>query len=184
MANSGTLLVAFLLKVLVVVVLAGAAFGHYFLQLRKDEVDLSSESRSRGLGQPILATLVTLVLAVAFWNVGSPQKVRLRRLDTQRVQDLQGIQRAVARYADKHGKLPSNLAECSVDPDTYVDAGKDPETHVPYRFGLLDSNHFELGATFALPTPAIGTESGFWVHPAGPSVFKIEWKPGQPASFH
>ncbi|BDU73424.1 DUF5671 domain-containing protein [Mesoterricola silvestris] len=166
----------FILKTLVVAVLAGAALGHYFLQLRKDELDPSADMGVRTPGQLLLAGCVVLVLAVAFWNVGSPSRVRLQNLDARRVQDLQNIQEGISSYAETHGKLPATLADCNGDPLTYIRAMEDPETHEPYLYRILDASHFVIGATFAGPTPANGSGPGFWKHGQGPSEFQIEWR--------
>jgi hypothetical protein len=172
----GELTTRFLLKVLVVGVLAGAALGHYLLQLRKDELDPTSRVASRGRGRAFLAAAVALVLGLAIWNAGSPARVRMHRMDAARVRDLQRIQAAVSRHAAKHGALPTDLEQCDADPGTFLRSVRDPETRDPYRYQVLDASHYELGATFATASSPEDGDPGFWRHSAGAVTFQVEWK--------
>ena len=80
----GEITLRFFLKVIVVAVLAGSAFTHYLLQLRRDETEPSESGASRGKGRRLLAGTVGIVLAIAFWTAGSPLKAKLHRQDNQR----------------------------------------------------------------------------------------------------
>ncbi|HAV62803.1 MAG TPA: hypothetical protein DCY13_10600, partial [Verrucomicrobiales bacterium] len=59
-------------------------------------------------------------------------------------------------------------------------------TDEPYVYRVVDASHFEVGATFALPSPPVEAtqlhrgdaeqpeSEGFWRHAAGPQVFLID----------
>jgi hypothetical protein len=180
----------FTLKVLVVAILAGGAFAYYLRDLRRDEVVRLVESgrtRSVRLGVAVLVTAVALVLGVAFWFAGSPMRARLLAQDRQRVQDLATIAKRVEAYYSSQGILPASLDACDINPTTFVEQKVDRFTGRAYVYRVADASHFEVGATFDLPSvignPGIQRRGaaktaleneGFWSHAAGPQAFRID----------
>ena len=84
----GELSARFLLKVLTVFLLAGAAFTYYFLLLKSDVKQMKEYSR-------VFLILTSVVVGVAIvWGVfivGSPATGRQQRFDERRLQDLREI---------------------------------------------------------------------------------------------
>jgi len=187
----GDITLRFGLKVVVVAVLAGAAFAHYLRELRRDELAPSAEApvASRPGSRLALGGLVTavaMVVAMGMWFAGSPMRARLLAQDRQRVQDLAAIHSRVDRYYRDKGTLPESLAACDSSPSLFIEHKNDRVTRKPYDYRIVDSTHFEVGATFALASApeetarrgavhSVGPESaGFWRHDAGPQVFRID----------
>jgi hypothetical protein len=181
----------FVLKVIVVAVLAGGAFIYYLRELRREETTPSAEvgvTRSARLGLAGLIAAVLVILGLGFWFAGSPINARLLAQDAQRVQDLSNIARRVEQYYANKGSLPETLAACEISPNTHIEQKVDRVTNQPYQYGSVDSTHFKVGATFSLPsesnraiTRSVGPmgaispeEQGFWVHGAGPKEFIID----------
>jgi len=146
------------------------------LQLRKDETEPSQAGTSRESGRLLLAGTVGIVLAIAFWNAGSPLKAKLYRQDKQRVQDLWAIQNHIETYTQKQGHLPVRLEDLDTAPDSFLEHKTDLVTGQPYHYRVVDPTHVEIGATFALPSSKIQGEQGFWSHGAGNVTFCIEAK--------
>lgn len=170
----GEITLRFALKALVVALLSGPAFGHYLRQLRRDEQEPERQIALRSWGRWAVSLGVVTILGIALWNVGSPLRARLYHQDEQRLQDLRAIRSSIIQYVDEHGELPRDLAACDVNPGTAIDCKLDPVTREPYRYRVLDKDHAELGATFALPPfPAQG-EDAYWKHGRGPATFLIE----------
>ena len=181
----------FILKVIVVAVLAGGAFIHYLRELRKEETTPSAEfgvTLSARLGLAGLIAAVLVILGLGFYFAGSPANARLLALDAQRVQDLSNIALRVEQYYANTGSLPESLAALEISPNTHIEQKVDRVTNQPYLYGIVDSTHFKVGATFLLPsesdkviTRSVGPtgaispqEQGFWAHGAGPKEFIID----------
>jgi hypothetical protein len=187
---SGDLTLRFGLKVLVIAVLAGIVFVHYLRDLRRDEVSLSAEYQPGRHGRFAYAVLFAAVLGIlgfGFWTAGSPLKVRLYAQDEARVTDLANICGRVQRYYQNKGVLPQSLSDCDTSPETYIDHKTDRVTGNDYLYRVLDAAHFEVGATFDLPTPNEGPmastgyspsqamgDPGFWKHGAGAHTFTVD----------
>jgi len=187
---AGDLTPRFVLKVLVVAVMAGIVLFFYLRDLRRDEVAPSNEYRATKSGKIAYAALIVTILVViciGFWTAGSPAKARLYEEDNQRITDLTNISRKVELHYLNRGVLPQSLSDCDVNPDTFIKQKNDRVSGDPYKYRVIDSTNFELGANFNLPslseTPSAGTEAfsgypgedpGFWRHGAGLQMFRID----------
>lgn len=188
---SGDMTVRFGLKVLVVGIMAGTVLIYYLRDLQHDEVAPSAEYHATGSGKLAKVTLIAAVLIIigsGFWVTGSPMKARLYAQDDQRVNDISQISRKVQLYYKNRGELPDSLSACDVSPETYIGQKTDRVTGAPFRYRVINTTHFELGATFAMPSrtdvnyPKAGAFSGgygfpnpgFWQHDAGQVTFTID----------
>lgn len=175
------------LKVLVVGVMAGAAFVYFIRNLGRDQAAPPSELRLSPGARAGFAAMTLVVLAalgLGFWYAGSPMEARLLAHDARRVEDLGRISERVERYYRNEGVLPPSLQALDANPATYIVQKADRVTAEPYHYSVTDPTHFEVGAVFALPSgPADGKgaarraqpgEAGFWQHGAGRVVYTID----------
>ena len=135
----------FLLKVLVVLLVAGAVFLHFLADLRgywKQKPD-KAKLVGFGAGAAVLAAIIA-----GFFIVGTPQDARAMRLDNQRVSDLQNIQWQVVSYWQQKEQLPQSLEEL-YDPISGSIIQNDPQTGAVYEYRASGVLAFELCATFA-----------------------------------
>lgn len=139
----GELTTRFVLKVLVVAFVAGAIGVYYLWILKGRTVTPGAKATASGI---LLITLAGVV--VGFFYAGSPAEERLRRIDMQRVSDLQTLQSEVVSYWQAKEKLPGNLAELTDDIRGYG-IPNDPETGTPYEYRAMGALAFELCAAFA-----------------------------------
>ena len=98
------LTVAFLLKILAVLIVSGAIFGYYLDDLK----DRLSDAR-RNLWRIVAALIVLGSIVAGFSVLGTPQAQRVLRYDDQKVSDLQSIQWQVVNYWQQKGSLRENL---------------------------------------------------------------------------
>jgi hypothetical protein len=161
---SGEITTRFILKVLVVLVVALFVGGYYILELRGTKKIFGF---SVGIGAAIKSSiLVVLIILFSFSVMGSPAKQRSLRLDDRRVNDLQSIQYQVINYWRQKEKLPENL-------DTLTSPLSGYSLPVPpmfekgevYEYNVKSKLTFELCATFALPMPQGWQEYGGGVYP-------------------
>lgn len=170
----GEITIRFLLKVVVVLVVAGAAFGYYFLALKTSPKDPKTArlNTSFGIGAAALV-LVTVVWGMFF--AGTPFAQRARRLDDVRVNHLRTIQQEVYnivyegenRYRPEPftrlpNPLPATLADVVANAEYTKPIINDPETGAEYRYEI-DGTTFRLCATFT--TVRDQTYDIFWNHP-------------------
>jgi len=145
----GDLTARFVLKVLAVLITAGAVFAYYFWDLRRET--LPSSKPSKWLAG--LAALVVLVsIGSGFFIIGSPMKARKLRFDERRVNDLSMLQGEIINLWQQKRALPKTMNELNDDIRGFAPP-TDPETNAPYEYKVLSSRSFELCATFNLETP-------------------------------
>ncbi len=159
--SGGDLTTAFLLKVLVVLLVAGAGFMHFLADLWGYWVQYPKRAQMIGYG---VAALVLVSIISGFFIIGSPASARDKRLDTQRVSDLQNIQYQVVNYWQQKEKMPKSLQDL-YDPisNSYIPA--DPQTGKAYTYQAAGGMSFKLCATFSREG-----DSGYMYYPKSVSV--------------
>lgn len=144
--NGEELTARFLLKVLVVLLVAAAGFMHFWADLRGYWEKNPHYARTITWG---VAALVVVTILAGFVIVGTPQTQRQYRVDDQRVQDLQSLQSQIIYFYQQKERLPQTLAELN-DPLSYYSVPVDPETDGSYGYRATGPLSFELCATFNL----------------------------------
>ena len=140
--------VRFLLKVVIVLLVASAGFLHFISDLfgyweKKPEY--------AKMVSWAVAALVVLTIASGFVIIGSPQTQRQYRLDEQRLGDLQQIQSQIVYYYQQKTVLPAQLSDLD-DSVSYFTIPNDPESNQPYGYTKKAGLNFELCATFSQPS--------------------------------
>jgi len=179
---SGELTASFFLKTLIVLVVAGAAFGYYLWDLKKKADENASSTRKMIAWGVTVAVLLSII--GGFFLVGSPATQRARKFDDRRIQDLSAIKdQIVFTYWTQKGKLPEKFGDLDDKISGFI-IPNDPETMAPYEYNVTDQFSFELCANFktkslvrgATPaTPAMYRGSQFeqnWTHNAERTCFK------------
>ena len=171
----GELGLRFLLKVLVVALIAGTVFGYYLQDLRRDESDIVA-GRHREWGRALLCGAAVVILAAvagAIVLTGTPTRQREAAVDRHRVADLQRIEWAVDRYRREQGGLPPDLATVATTPGYAIERG-DPVTGRPYGYRRIDAGAYELCADFGTDSRRAGSGPGDdgWAHGVGPTCFR------------
>ncbi|HKQ57089.1 MAG TPA: DUF5671 domain-containing protein [Candidatus Eisenbacteria bacterium] len=180
----GELAPRFLLKTLVVFLIAAIVFGHYLTDLRRDEADAGTSRPRMTLQARAAAIAVFMVMVAGLFMSGRPGDERARQLDQQRIMALETIRGSIQMFHGARHRLPSSLEELQQQPDGIAsETMLDPVTSRPYEYRTLDSLGYELCAEFEAadlgrpplrrnrPTPS-GSE--FWRHPAGRKCFHLE----------
>lgn len=142
--NGEALTTAFLLKVLVVFLVAAGVFMHFIADLRGYWIAYPSKKRYVVIAVAAL-TLATIV--AGFFIVGTPAEARLARFDAQKVQDLQNIQSQMINYWQAKQALPATLSDLN-NSLGYFSIPVDPQTGAPYEYEATGKLSFKLCATF------------------------------------
>ena len=172
-----SLTAAFMLKVLVVLLVAGAGFMHFLADLRGYWIKEPAKARmvNWSVGVLVLATIVA-----GFFIVGTPQEARLYRLDQQKVSDLQTIQWQLVTFWQQKQTLPSALDELN-DPLSGFTVPMDAQTGESYSYERTSQSSFKICADFNVasratnmsytePYPYPGEQQN-WSHEAGEVCF-------------
>ena len=160
--SGGELTTAFLLKVLVVLLVAGAGFMHFLADLwgywEKNPAYARYINWATGV-------LVVLTIGAGFLIIGSPQSQRQYRIDEQRVNDLSSIQSAIVySYYQPKQKLPASLDDLN-NPINGFTVPVDPQTGSAYEYSVKGPLGFELCATFNMPSRGETAKNGFISRP-------------------
>ena len=134
-----------------------------------------------GLFALVSATIVAAAAIAALAVIGSPEDMRLRRLDDRRAADLTRLAGAVANYRLNYGALPQGLDYLQRLATLPRAPTEDPAGR-PYELRAIDDQRYELCATFDMRTgdgaPVRPADIGsiFLNHPAGRHCFTLEAK--------
>jgi hypothetical protein len=186
---NGDLTITFILKSVVVLLLAGGIFLWYTSGLAFEEKMGDSEGKQSSIHEsqwrPRLAwagfLTASLSLMLVLWIAGNPFNQRLVRLDRQRVSDLRSLQGAISRFHKKEKRLPDSLSELKNSPDSYIERPADAITKKPYLYKQIDKTSYRLGAVFDLASPVADdsnarSRDGFYQHDAGLQTFDLNIK--------
>lgn len=139
---NGDLTMHFFLKTLLVLLVAAGVFGYYIWDIRRGNNEKHPLPRTMGW---TLSALVLAIFTAGFFILGTPAEQRARRLDQQRVSDLQNIQYQVQNYYQQHNSLPESLPELE---DTAGSLPQDPKTSESYTYNKGTEDKFSLCAVF------------------------------------
>jgi len=98
---------SFLLKVLVVLLIAGGIFGYYFWDMRRTEV--ASDINKKAMIACIV--VVTATFIAGFFIIDSPAVSRQKTIDQQVVNNMQTIDNSIQNYFSESGNLPKKLED-------------------------------------------------------------------------
>lgn len=179
---NGSLTTPFLLKVLIVLLVAAAGFMHFIADFWGYWEQYPERGRYVGWASGIL---VILTVFAGFLIIGTPWQARLYNFDAQKASDLMQIQSQVVSYWQAHQQLPANLAALN-DPLSNYAVPTDPQTGQPFEYKMTSAKSFQLCATFNAPTQgntpnyysapvpagaAYSPENDNWYHDAGHTCF-------------
>lgn len=133
----------FILKALSVIFVAGAIFGYYL-----DDVKRDAPSRKIKYFVWIICAIVAASVIGAFFVIGSPYETRLRQNDEMTVSNLQNIQMQIVNYWQRKEELPKQLSDLN-DPISGFVVPEEPKG-ANYEYAIKDgaSLKFELCAVF------------------------------------
>lgn len=191
---SGDLTVRFILKALIILLLAGGIYLWFSSDVGREESVAGTSGKSKATIPPpppwrdwlhrIGAAVAIVSMLAALYTAGSPFRQRQLRLDARRVGDLRAIQQNVETYFDRKSVIPAKLEALAGDPATFLRNTTDPVTGRPYRYERIDADTYTLTAEFDLPSPPeqdqpAWSRDGFFNHAAGEQSFRLS-APKQP----
>jgi hypothetical protein len=136
----GEITIRFILKAIVILILAGTVFAFYFLERKKIQNRVDIPKRVFIVFGYVFSVFILLGIVLGFMASGGPNTERARRFDQERSQDLSQISSCIDRYVKGVKRFPSSLVELK----TYQGTANcteiyDPETNVPYEYRITES---------------------------------------------
>jgi len=162
----------FLLKVLVLLIIAAGIFTYYLSDTRA-----KLTPQIRNIYRVVSCVVVLGSIIWGFVVLGSPRTQRLYRYDDQKVNDLMNINNEVINHYSMNGVLPNTLADITVQ---YYISLNDAQTQKPYEYEKLTATTYNLCAAFNKntndKTGSTSTSSYYygmsWLHDEGRYCFK------------
>lgn len=140
----GEITTRFILKVISILVVTGAIFGYY-------GVDLKKSGGVSPVGAKTFASVVSAFVLISivggFIVMGSPATIRKIKFDQTRVYHLQDIQSQTLNYWQQKRVLPNTLTELN-NPLANYTVPNDPSTNTSYTYEKTGDLSFRLCATF------------------------------------
>ncbi len=161
----------FLLKILVLFVVASSIFMYYISDIRG-----KLTPQSRKIWRVVAGVIIFGSIIWGFSVLGSPRTQRLFKYDQQKVNDLQQINNAITSQYELKGTLPNNLAELFVT-QSYIPQ-TDQQTQKSYEYEKVSNTAYKLCAEFNKALTNNGYYAnprefgGMWIHPAGRHCFE------------
>lgn len=180
---SGGLTIPFILKVAAVLILAAVVLVYYGWILRH-ETPPQEDYRMKWFMR-VVSVIGFIAIISGLFAVGSPFEERQRRLDQQRINDLQEIQFTIERFYEDTETLPESLsAVASTSPG--IRFPQDPQTNESYAYTKTGTSTYQLCANFQTATDNSDSEPRpqpirppaksyqTWDHPAGQHCFDLQ----------
>lgn len=180
---SGDLATRFLLKVLVIIAIAGTIFAYYFWDMHKKNMIGTRYMGNKIFGFSALGIII-LVFASSFFIIDTPAKARNKRIDSQTTNSAVSYNSSIQSYYNKNDNLPNELEE--IEKESMFPRPEQPEDNkISYK--KTGTYAYELCANFKLSNKDEKDKSSpytwefasadDWAHDAGPVCFKKEVKP-------
>ena len=174
----GELTLRFLLKVLIVLTVAGGVFVYYLTSVADD----GGRRRFPRLHRTFALAATVFVGLAWIWGMalaGSPGLERQRRLDDRRIDDLRAIESEIEtlcvepteRGPTLKRPLPADLEEVGRLARRERPGVRDPRSGEPYGYEPGEAGRYRLCATFEHERRS--RFDPFWDHPAGRHCFEI-----------
>jgi hypothetical protein len=165
----GDLTNRFILKILVVLLVAIVIFWYY----QKDLKNTLSGKQAKGLVLWVSLFIFASIVA-GFFTAGSPLKARLYNFDERKVNDLSSIQYQIINYWQRKQVLPNKLSDLNDSISGFV-APKDPQLNADYEYAIKTDKSFELCANFNLPNNFGVIGKSLSTVPAMPGIYNENW---------
>jgi len=140
----GEITTRFILKVFSILVVTGAIFGYYGVDLKKTGGVSSSATK---IFASVVSVFVIMAIVGGFIVMGSPSTIRKIKFDQTRVYDLQNIQAQTLNFWQQKRVLPNTLAELNNPVVNYL-VPKDPVAGTDYIYEKTGDLSFKLCAQF------------------------------------
>jgi len=145
--NGEEMTTGFVLKVLVVFLVAAGVFMHFIADLKGYWDLFPSRRRAVAIG---VAVLAVVAIVSGFFILGTPAQARLARYDSTKVMDLQNIQSQIITYWQAKQKLPATIADLN-NSLSFI-APVDMQSGAQYGYQATGARTFKLCAVFNGPS--------------------------------
>jgi hypothetical protein len=163
----GDFTVSFLLKVLVIGMIAGGIFGYYFWDMRRTEV----VSNINKMAMLACIAVVSVTFIAGFFIIDSPTVSRQKTIDQQTANNVQSVDSSIQNYFTEAGNLPAKLEDLQ---STRFSFGSQNTKGIAYK--IESATSYKLCADF-LRSSLDDTDSqnepfaGEWKHAEGNFCF-------------
>ena len=171
----GEITVRFVLKALVIMLIALAVFGYYFWDMRKKHM-LRKVYPLNLLSAEVLIGVVAIVFVAAFFLIDKPSVAREKKVDQNALTEMQNVDDSLRGYFEQKDKLPENLEEMAktnfavnLMQGSSLEYQKTSETTFNLCAVFKRSNADQFTINGRIPDGSLGSS---WQHEAGKVCFE------------
>ncbi len=161
--NGEALTASFLLKILVLLIVATGIFLYFITDIRG-----KLTKKLRMIWRFISGAIILIAVVWGFSVLGSPRTQRLIKYDEQKVGDLQNIKSGVESFYSQKGLLPGTIDEMSGS--NFYGSAVDAQTQKSYEYTKTTETTYNLCAEFNKATPD-PTKPNTYMRPLGYESF-------------
>lgn len=174
----GELTAKFALKTVTVLALAGAVFGYYLYDIRREQFD-KKDAVILSFRYGAIAAVVVVFIAGLFF-VESPSVAREKRLDSQVAEQLAQLEGAIQNYYTDEDALPQDLNQVVAKVNYVIESDvHNPVTKKQIEYEVVSETDYRLCTEFLRSTMEDSNSryeyyDKSWRHEAGRYCFKRE----------
>ena len=172
----GDMAARFVLKVLVILLIAGSIFGYYFWDMRKKNM-----MGVKYLGNKISATasiaVIVIVFIGSFFIVDSPITARNKQIDSITISRIQDYKYSIESYYGKNYSLPASLADIK---ESGIFGGINNNESINITYKTTGQFTYQLCANFKTSNLQVNKNDQYsytdknWQHDKGDKCFDQE----------
>lgn len=139
----GDIVARLILKIIVIMIIAGAIFGYYLWDIRKNETGENRKKINKLAGWASMSVMIAIFIG-SFFIVDSPRVAKDKKIDQQTVENLSQISFLIQEYYNLRQTVPGDLDE--------LKKVKPFELNQPVTYSKKGDTAYTLCADFRLPS--------------------------------
>lgn len=175
----GDMAARFILKVFVILLIAGSIFGYYFWDMRKKNM-VGAEYPGNKIAAAASIAVILIIFVGSFFIVDSPTTARNQKIDSATVSKMQNYKYSIESYYRKNYSLPVKLADVEENDSYPMPLGNESANISNITYKTTGQFAYQLCADFKTSNLQANSNGRYdhndknWQHDKGNKCFNQE----------